>query len=38
MGPIEARVILGGRVRLAASKSAQRLRAVEALVKVMASG
>ena len=29
---------VGGRVRLAASRRAKRLRAVEALVKVMASG
>jgi len=38
MGPMEASVMPGGRVRFAASRSAQRLRAVEALVKVMASG
>jgi hypothetical protein len=38
MGPIEASVTLGGRVTLAASRSANRLRAVEALVKVIASG
>ena len=38
MGPMEANVIFGGRVRLAASSRAQRLRAVDALVKVMASG
>ena len=37
MGPMEARVMVGGRVRLAASRRAMRLRAMEALVKVMAS-
>src|ERR1700677_1222453 len=38
IGPMEARTMLGGRVRLAASRRAKRLRAVEALVKVMARG
>ena len=38
MGPIEASAMFGGSVRLAASRRANRLRAVEALVKVMASG
>lgn len=38
MGPIEASVIVPGKVRFAASRSVTRLRAVEALVKVMASG
>src|ERR1700722_1865881 len=37
-GPIEARTMPEGRVRLAASKRATRLRAVDALVKVMAWG
>jgi hypothetical protein len=38
MGPMEAKVMFGGRVRFAASRRATRLRAVEAEVKVMASG
>ena len=38
MGPIEAKAIVAGRVRFAASRRAMRLRAVEALEKVMASG
>lgn len=38
MGPMEASVIVWGSVRDAASSSATRLRAVLALVKVMASG
>ena len=38
MGPIEASTMFAGRVRFAASRRAKRLRAVEALVKVMASG
>ncbi len=38
MGPMEARVMLGGRVRLADSRRLKRLVAVELLVKVMASG
>ena len=38
MGPMEARTMSGGSVRLAACIRAMRLRAVDALVKVMASG
>ena len=38
MGPMDARRMPGGRVRLAVSRREMRLRAVEALVKVMASG
>ena len=38
MGPMEARTTLAGRLRPAASSRATRLVAVEALVKVMASG
>ena len=38
MGPMEARAVLGGRVRLMASRRLKKLVAVEALVKVMASG
>ena len=33
MGPMEARVMLGGRMRLAVSSNAMRFRAVDALVK-----
>ena len=38
MGPMEARRICGGRVRLADFNRAKRFSAVEELVKVMASG
>ena len=37
MGPIEAKAIPEGRVKLARSSNAVRLRAVDALVKVIAS-